>query len=370
MLNTVTQQNYWRNSMKETYLYWKNLKEDFMNYLEREKVNPLKDFSRTMDLLFEYAATNDYAEYSPEIGYAFWEFEKSQGKKHATLARRKKAIRRLNECLYGKNYWQVAPRNLRTHRSSNIPLECPEQFLEQFEEFLQSLRREGLKEVTIEMYRSFCIKHMLCNFAGQGAESWGDIDARMLTMAFSDTESKLKFATYARRLFGYLVKNGVVSNDHSGILPMVTKRKAIPSVYSEAEIKRLLDSIETITPQGKRDYTMVLIAARLGLRVSDIAHLCFENVDFEHSMIKFVQFKTSVPHQLPLPVEVADAICDYIDNGREESEEPYIFLDGYGHPLANHAVGHIGARHLKNSDIDIGSRIVEWYFRRRCLAME
>ncbi len=294
--------------MKTTYLYWQNLKKDFMAYLESENFKPLKDYSRTMDLLFEYAATNDYAEYSPEIGYAFWEFEKTQGKKQSTLARRKKTIRQLNVYLYGKNYWQVAPRSLRTHRSSYIPPEYPKQFVKHFEEFLQSLKQEGLKEITIGMYRSFCIKQMLGNFAEQGANDWGDIDARILTKAFSDSASKLKFATYAKRLFGYLVKAGVVSNDYSGLLPMVTKRKAIPSVYSEAEIKRLLDSIETITPQGKRDYTMVLIAARLGLRVSDIAHLCFENVDFERSMIKFVQFKTAVPHQLPLPKEVADAI--------------------------------------------------------------
>lgn len=342
--------------MKETFLYWQNLKNDFMDYIKSENFSPLKDYSRTMDLLFDYAATNDHTEYSPEIGYAFWESEKSQGKKNATLARRKKTIRRLNEYLYGKSYWQVAPRSLRTHWSSKVPTECPGEFAEQFEEFLQSLRRDGLKEITVGMYRSFCIKHMLCDFAEQGVKNWSDIDVRVLTTAFSRSESKVTFATYARRLFGYLVKAGVVLNDHSGILPMVAKRKTIPSVYSEAEIKRLLDSIETVTPQGKRDYTMVLIAARLGLRVSDISHLCFENVDFERSIIKFVQFKTSVLHQLPLPEEVADSILDYIDNGREESEEPYIFLDGYGRPLANHTVGNIGARHLKSSGIEIGSR--------------
>jgi site-specific recombinase XerD len=230
------------------------------------------------------------------------------------------------------------------------------QFAEHFEDFLQYLKRDGLKEITIEMYRSFCVKHLLCDFAEQGVKDWGGVDAKVLTTAFSNSASKVKFATYARRLFGYLVGAGVVVNDHTGILPMVTKRKVIPSVYSEAEIKQLLDSIETVTPQGKRDYTMVLIAIRLGLRVSDISHLCFENVDFERSIVKFVQFKTSVPHQLPLPDDVANAICDYIDNGREESDEPYIFLDGYGRPMANHTVGHIGARHIKNSGIDIGSR--------------
>ena len=79
-------------------------------------------------------------------------------------------------------------------------------------------------------------------------------------------------------------------------------------------------------------------------------------MDFDRSIIKFVQLKTSVPHQLPLPKEVADAILDYIETGREESDEPYIFLDGHGHPLSGTSVGHIGARHIKNSDIEIGAR--------------
>jgi integrase len=344
--------------MSSTYLYWKNLKSDFMDSIQSIVKKPrISEYNRTMDLLIEYATINDYSEYSPEIGFAFWQSEKEKNYKGAsTLARRRKTIKRLNEYLFDKDFWQVAPRSLRSHKSSHIPLECPEQFAEHFEKFLLFLKQEGLKEITVGMYRSFCIKHMLCDFSRQGVKQWHDIDARVLARAFAKSKSKTCFATYARRLFGYLAKAGVVAHDHSGILPMVTKRKALPSVYSEAEVKQLLDSIETVTPQGKRDYTMVLVAVRLGLRISDISRLCFENIDFDRGIIKFVQFKTSVPHQLPLPAEVADAVLDYIVNGREDSEEPYIFLDGYGRPMANYTVGKIGARHLKSSGIDLGSR--------------
>jgi len=345
--------------MNTIYLYWQNLKKDFVDYVKKEitTTSHRNDYGRSMDLLIDFAFANNHAEYSPEIGYAFVQAEKAKPYKgHSSLDRRRATIRHLNVFLYGKNHWQHAPRNLRTHKSSHEPIKCPEQFSEVFEEFLQFLKNDGLKDVTIEMYRHYCIKSMLCDFAQQGVKNWDDIDARVLTAAFSRAKNKLRFATYARRLFGYLLKVGVVSNNYTGILPMITKRKTVPSVYSEEEIKRLLDSIETITPQGKRDYTMVLIAVRLGLRVSDISKLCFENVDFDRSIIKFIQFKTSVPHQLPLPKEVADSIRDYIDNGREESEEPYIFLDGYGQPLANHTVSNIGARHIKNSGIEIGER--------------
>jgi site-specific recombinase XerD len=346
--------------MNSTYLYWQNLKKDFLEHLEKDNVVRscyFKEYGRSMDLLFEYALINDYTEYSPELGHDFWEYEKSKDYKgKSTIDRRRKAVKRLNEFLYDQTFWQRTPRNLRNHQSSYVPPECPEQFTEQFGEFLESLKREGLKEITIGMYRPFCIKHLLRDFDEQGIKNWRDINARTLTTAFSNCKNKVKFTTFAKRLFGYLQKEGVVKNDYSSILPMVTKRKTIPSVYSEAEIQQLLDSIETITPQGKRDYTIVLIAVRLGLRISDISRLCFENIDYARGIVKFVQFKTSVPHQLPLPDDVADSIRDYVDNGREKSDEPYIFLDGYGHPLTNQTVGHIGARHIDNSGIEIGAR--------------
>jgi len=339
--------------------YWQELKNGYMDYINDTITDPKvrTGHARGMNLLIEYAACSEIAEYSPEMGYAFFEYETAKGYKgHTTADRRKATIRHLNKYLYGDVCWQRTPRSTKKYKTSHEPLKCPEQFAEVFEEFLQSLKREGLKDITVGKYRVFCIKHILCDFAQQGVEKWEDITPKTLTTAFSRTGSKVVFATFARRLFSYLAKAGVVSNDYTGILPMVTKRKTIPSVYSEEEIQRLMDSIETVTPQGKRDYAMVLIAVRLGLRVSDISNLCFENVDFEHSIVKFVQFKTSVPHQLPLPVDIADTIRDYIDNGREESEEPYIFLDGYGRPLSNSSVSHIGARHIKNSGIEIGSR--------------
>jgi len=348
------------NSMNnENKSYWQDLKKGYMDYLEDNLTDPKVRTShiRGMNLLIEYAALSEITEYSAEMGYAFFEYEKSKGYKgHTTADRRKATIRHLNKYLYGDVCWQRTPRSTKKYKSSHEPLKCPEQFVCVFEEFLQSLKREGLKDITVGMYRAFCIKHILCDFAQQGVKKWEDIDARTLTTAFSHTGSKVTFATYARRLFGYLARASIVSNDYTGILPMVTKRKTIPSVYSEEEIRRLLDSIETVTPQGKRDHAIVSIAVRLGLRVSDISRLCFENVDFEHSIVKFVQYKTSVSHQLPLPSDVADIIRDYIDNGREESDEPYIFLDGHGRPLSNTSVGHIGARHIKNSGIEIGSR--------------
>jgi len=71
---------------------------------------------------------------------------------------------------------------------------------------------------------------------------------------------------------------------------------------------------------------MTLLASRLGLRASDIAHLTFGNIDWENSTITLSQFKTGKKIELPLLVEVGEAIIDYLKYGRKRSESPRIFL--------------------------------------------
>ncbi len=341
--------------------YWCKIKSDFMQYIKCEILKPqgeYKRYTRSMNLLIEFADMNGYNEYSPEVGMAFFESEKNRGYVgDSTLGYRRATIRHLNEFLYGNNFWQRKPRNLfhyKTHRVKEL-LICPEQFSEAFEQFLQAITREGLKEVTVEQYRRSCIK-MLMYFDSQGVASWNDIDAKNLTSAFIQSTNKYHFVSYSRRLFQYLFNARIISTNYTGILPSMAKRRTIPSVYSDSEVIQLMESIETFTPQGKRDYAMLLIALRLGLRQSDIRLMCFENVDFKNAQISLVQFKTGVPLQLSLPDEVATALYDYIDNGREESDSHYIFLNGYGGPLTRQAVSHIASRHFQKANIDVGDR--------------
>ena len=69
--------------------YWNKLKSDFMEYVKREILKPqgeYKRYTRSVDLLIEYAEANGYNEYSPEVGMAFYESEKAHGYKgYSTL---------------------------------------------------------------------------------------------------------------------------------------------------------------------------------------------------------------------------------------------------------------------------------------------
>lgn len=71
-------------------------------------------------------------------------------------------------------------------------------------------------------------------------------------------------------------------DDLAAKMPMVKARKqtAIPSVWTHEELKQLVGAIGRESPKGRRDYAIILIACRLGLRCTDIKNLCFENFNW------------------------------------------------------------------------------------------
>jgi integrase len=100
----------------------------------------------------------------------------------------------------------------------------------------------------------------------------------------------------------------------------------LPSTYSEDEIERLLKTADRGNPKGKRDFAMILLAVRMGLRASDICGLKFENLLWEQNLLVLVQAKTQKRLELPLLPEIGNAIIEYLKYGRPESDEPFIFL--------------------------------------------
>jgi integrase len=74
----------------------------------------------------------------------------------------------------------------------------------------------------------------------------------------------------------------------------------------------LLAAVDRSSPKGKRDYAMLLLACRLGLRVSDIRTLRLEHLHWHVAELRLTQSKTEVPLTLPLSEEVGHALIDYL----------------------------------------------------------
>jgi site-specific recombinase XerD len=142
-------------------------------------------------------------------------------------------------------------------------------------------------------------------------------------------KSVASISTYIlRQFFRYLYQRKLINTDLAAFIPRYNYKKQgrLPSTYSGEEIKKILSSVDRSTPVGKRDYSILLLAAMLGLRASDIAALKFENISWENSILHLTQYKTGKELELPLLPEIGNAIIEYIRYGRPESDLKYVFL--------------------------------------------
>jgi site-specific recombinase XerD len=152
-----------------------------------------------------------------------------------------------------------------------------------------------------------------------------------------------------RNFIKYAYDQKLLSANFSERIPRYrsVSQSKLPSTYSKDEIVRLLKSIDRSASIGKRDYAIILMAARLGLRASDISRLKFENLNWSNSSIELVQMKTGKALTLPLLADVGNAIIDYLKHGRPKSEEAFIFLTErppFGHFPSSNVVTHIVQR--------------------------
>lgn len=335
--------------MNEKNNYWYQLKDDFTAFL-REKGYSQSSFTHyrgQIDLLIRFANIKEYEEYTPEIGQEFLRSEARLREWDPPSFRFKTTvIRRLDEYTQDGSY---------TFARLRIFYQCPDGFRQELDSFLQFLLDSGYKEITVRQYRVLIVK-MLRYFEENGITVWADVDAGWLQKAFNASSNKALFAAYAKKFFAYLVEQGIVAANFAGILPRVRKPRRVPSVYTYDEIGQLLAYVDRSTPMGRRDYAILLLAVRLGMRASDIRLLCFRNIDFDNKYISFLQFKTDVPQKLSLVPEVEEALRDYIDNGRPASELPYVFLTYRKTQLSRSVVSVIADKYFKCAGIDTGDR--------------
>jgi site-specific recombinase XerD len=132
-----------------------------------------------------------------------------------------------------------------------------------------------------------------------------------------------------RWFFTYLYTSGFSHQNLSLSIPSIrmgATGATLPSVYTEDEILRLLKAVDRANPIGKRDYAILLMATKLGLRRSDLQNLKLENLKWETNRIELVQEKTGQVLNLPILEEIGVALIDYLKNGRPKVLSEYVFL--------------------------------------------
>ncbi len=199
---------------------------------------------------------------------------------------------------------------------------------EEMQKLIQHLISLRRSEVTIYDYKLY-LSNFLKYLYSQGIDAPSDITEYHIIKYVSNSETnKINIVSALRVLFRFWFDRHVISEDKELILKSYkwNRKERIPSYYTPDEVVKIEASVNRSGRSGKRDYAMLLLATRLGLRGSDIANLKYSNIDWKSSKITLIQYKTKEPIALPLLTDVGNAIIDYLKYGRVESDSNHIFL--------------------------------------------
>ncbi len=217
-------------------------------------------------------------------------------------------------------------------RRTKPPFVCPTCYESEYESFCEELIYRGYRQATIDI-NTQKVQALIAHLAAQEVASSADITIRHIESFLKTIESKAVkyigvFLYVFRNYFSFLYERGYTAHDLALMLPKVrTPRNAsIPYVWSKTDIKKLLGAIDRDDPKGKRDYAMLLIAIRLGLRIGDIRSLKKSSIDWNRKTINLKMSKTGQPIELPLLKDIGWAIIDYLQNGRPVTNSECLFV--------------------------------------------
>lgn len=206
------------------------------------------------------------------------------------------------------------------------------EFENAFEGFLTFLKDSGYSDGSRRTFRSILFQfeeylqnRRICKICEITEACLQNYVKTMSRFAPRTTAWKLRLI---KQWLEYCYTQGYLDRPLSFTIPRihVPKNIELPTVFTREEVQKLLASVDRSNPLGRRDYAILIMAAKLGLRVSDIINLTFDEIDWAKKTLSITQQKTGKLVELPLTEDVGWAIIDYLQNGRPESECIHVFI--------------------------------------------
>lgn len=192
------------------------------------------------------------------------------------------------------------------------------------------LREGGCATSTVRAYGTVAGEFLAFTGARGGLAGLdaGVIDAFVATLAGYQAKTVEHKLCAVRSLLRFAVGDGLIDGTVLGAVPAVksSRQARIPSVWDPGEVARILEAVDRGNPCGKRDYAIILLITRLGLRGIDVKRLQFADIDWPGNRLSVVQVKTGRRVQLPLLKDVGWAIIDYVRHGRPVCDCPQVFV--------------------------------------------
>lgn len=254
---------------------------------------------------------------------------------------------------YGKNAKSSTLRRLLAMlRGMGVALEAKaarpsasEQLTCDYERFLLEERNLTLQTVA---HRRLTAGRFLSEKFGRGPLNLPKLRASDVT-TFVQRHARDHGPFYARhlttgmRLFlRYLHYKGLTDADLSLAVPTVARwsLSTLPKHLPAAQVRRVLRHCDRSTPLGRRNYAILLLLARLGLRAGEVVRLNLEDVDWENGLVTVCGKGKWA--QLPLPADVARAIARYLHRDRPRCACRRLFIRDHAPVEGFHSAVAIG----------------------------
>ncbi|WP_158514395.1 tyrosine-type recombinase/integrase [Sphingopyxis macrogoltabida] len=245
-----------------------------------------------------------------------------------------------------------------------LPSSPTDQILERFRAYLD--HRHGLNARSCAAYVKFTRPFLRdMSITGPGdfaqlttADVLGYVERRARD---ASAATAVAMCSRLRSFLRYLQVEGLIANDLAACVPSVKKWRftALPTYLSAAQLEQVLQHCDQNTASGRRDYAILLLLSRLGLRAQEVATLTLDDIDWRAGQFR-IQGKGRQQAIMPLPPDVGAAIAAYLQSGRPVSDRRQLFLKAYpphsGFPPTS-GIRDIAGRALRRAGIsDIAHR--------------
>jgi site-specific recombinase XerD len=217
-----------------------------------------------------------------------------------------------------------------TRGKPTAPRNPAQQLSDDYYRFL--LEERSLSMATAEGWLPFIDKFLFERF-GAGPLKLSELRATDVS-AFVQRHAHRHSPSRARRLvtalrsfFRYLRYKGLIVADLDTTVPRVARwaLSSLPKHLPAVEVQQVLDCCDQTTSTGRRNYAILLLLARLGLRAGEVVGLNLEDIDWENARIT-IRGKGGVWAHLPLPVDVGQAIAQYLHGDRPRCSCRRVFI--------------------------------------------
>ncbi len=180
------------------------------------------------------------------------------------------------------------------------------------------IMERGLAQLSVESYAAD-LKGLTAFLLDRRVHKVGEIcrEDLLAFLAMLDSQglaarSRARKISCIKGLFRYLADTGQIREDPSGLIESPGLPKRIPEYLEIEEVERLLAGVDTSSPEGKRDLTMLELVYATGLRVSELVGLEFARIDLEVGCV-MVMGKGSKERVVPMGVPASQALIEYLD---------------------------------------------------------